>query len=91
MAFLLYGAALAVVHVFRAADIHETVPPLLVMCLTWETALLDLGDGAYAEAPPGLRVLFLLGAPLSVTAIALYELRRLCRHYGLTIRAALDR
>lgn len=40
--FMFWGIGLALVHVFRTADIHETVPPLLAMALVWEMTLVDL-------------------------------------------------
>ncbi|MEH0542116.1 hypothetical protein QA802_03185 [Streptomyces sp. B21-105] len=89
--FVVYGAGMSLVHVFRTADVHETVPPVLALVLVWEMALIDLFTGAYEGAPGTVRILLLLGAPLSVTAVALWELRRLRVGYGLTLRAALMR
>ncbi|MFE6804082.1 hypothetical protein ACFVEN_20665 [Streptomyces sp. NPDC057681] len=43
--FIFWGVRLALVHVFRTADIHETVPPLLAMALVWEMTLIDLFTG----------------------------------------------
>ncbi|WLQ52854.1 hypothetical protein P8A21_37570 [Streptomyces poriferorum] len=89
--FALYGIAQALVHVFRTADLHETVPPLLATLLVWEVALFDVFRGAYEGVPLGVRVVFLLGAPLTVTAAAMWELRRLRTRHGITLRAALLR
>jgi hypothetical protein len=89
--FALYGIAQALVHVFRTADIHETVPPLLATLLVWEVALLDVFRGAYDGVPFGVRMAFVLGAPLTVTAVAMWELRRLRTRHGITVRAALLR
>ncbi|WP_344358039.1 hypothetical protein [Streptomyces gobitricini] len=77
--FALYGIAQSLVHVFRAADLHETLPPLLATLLVWEVALFDLFRGAYEGVPFAVRVVFVLGAPLTVTAMAMWELRRLLR------------
>ncbi|MFJ3830357.1 hypothetical protein ACIPWI_20615 [Streptomyces sp. NPDC090046] len=44
--FALYGIVLSPVHVFRTADIHEAVPPVLAGVLVWEMALLDVITGA---------------------------------------------
>ncbi|MEU3430582.1 hypothetical protein [Streptomyces gardneri] len=54
-------------------------------------ALLDVTTGAYDQAPPGVRRLFILGAPVTVTALSWWELSRLRRHHGLTLRTALRR
>lgn len=89
--FGLYGIAQSLVHVFRTADLHETVPPLLATLLVWEVALFDVFRGAYDGAPFGVRMAFILGAPLSVTAVAMWELRRLRTRHGITLRGALLR
>lgn len=89
--FGLYGVAQSLVHVFRTADLHETVPPLLAALLVWEVALFDVFRGAYDGVPFGVRVAFILGAPLTVTAVAMWELRRLRTRHGITLRAALLR
>ncbi|MGW0943028.1 hypothetical protein ACWD4O_10805 [Streptomyces sp. NPDC002623] len=89
--FVVYGVGMSLAHVFRTADIHETVPPLLALVLVWEMALIDLLTGAYEGVPGPLRIALTLGAPLSVSAVALWELRRLRVGYGLTVRGALLR
>ncbi|MGW0367236.1 hypothetical protein [Streptomyces sp. NPDC002990] len=89
--FAFYGIAQSLVHVFRTADLHETVPPLLATLLVWEVALFDVFRGAYDSVPLGIRVAITLGAPLSVTAVALWELRRLRTRHGITLRGALLR
>jgi hypothetical protein len=89
--FVAYGIVMSLVHVFRTADIHEVVPPLLATVLVWEMAVLDVVNGAYEGAPFIVRVVFVLGAPVSVTAVALWELRRLRTLHALTIRGALMR
>jgi hypothetical protein len=85
------GIAQSLVHVFRTADVHETVPPLLATLLVWEVAFFDVFRGAYDGVPFGVRVAFTLGAPLTVTAVAMWELRRLRTRHGITLRAALLR
>lgn len=89
--FALYGIAQSLVHVFRTADLHETVPPLLATLLVWEVALFDVFRGTYDGVPFGVWVVFTAGAPLSVTAVAMWELRRLRTRHGITLRGALLR
>lgn len=89
--FALYGIGLSLVHVFRTADIHEVLPPVLAGVLVWETAVMDVVTGAYPQVPAGVRAVFVLGAPVTVTALSWWELRRLRRHHGFTIRGALGR
>ncbi|AWE54623.1 hypothetical protein DC008_15180 [Streptomyces nigra] len=89
--FVVLGVGLAVQHVFRTADIHETVPPLLIMALAWEMALIDVFTGAHEGVPTLIRFVFILGSPLSITAVGLWELQRLRVHYGLGLRGLLMR
>ncbi|MFC9127670.1 hypothetical protein ACFT4A_12555 [Streptomyces sp. NPDC057099] len=89
--FVIWGIGLALVHVFRTADIHQTMPPLLAMTLVWEMTLIDVFTGAYAGMPGPVRAVFLLGAPVSVTAVGLWELRRLRVRYGITVGGILVR
>ncbi|MET7755862.1 hypothetical protein ABZT27_14270 [Streptomyces sp. NPDC005389] len=91
LGFALYGIGLSLVHVFRTADIHEVLPPILAGVLVWEMALLDVITGSYDQVPAGARVVFILGAPVTVTALSCWELYRLRRNHGLTLRTALGR
>ncbi|MFD9570697.1 hypothetical protein ACFWBI_12685 [Streptomyces sp. NPDC059982] len=91
LGFALYGIGLSLVHVFRTADVHELLPPALATVLVWEMAVADLVTGAYSQVPAAARMAFVLGAPVSVTALACWETYRLHRHHGLTLRAALGR
>ncbi|WP_312866529.1 hypothetical protein [Streptomyces boluensis] len=88
--FALYGIGLSLVHVFRTADIHELLPPALATTLVWEMALLDVVTDAYSQVPPLARAVFIMGAPLTVTALSYWEVRRLRRH-GIGLRRALGR
>ncbi|MFI6943500.1 hypothetical protein ACIBI4_29885 [Streptomyces sp. NPDC050418] len=89
--FVLWGAVLSVIHVFRTTDIHEVLPPLIAIVLVWELSLLDLFSSAYDSLPTGVWLAAVFGGPLSVTAVSLWELRRLRTRHGLTIRGALGR
>ncbi|MQY14545.1 hypothetical protein SRB5_47130 [Streptomyces sp. RB5] len=89
--FLFYGIAMALVHVFRTADIHESLPPILAIILVWELAITDLFSDAYDGVPFGVRAALILGGPVSITLISVWELRRLRSRHGITLRAALLR
>ena len=89
LGFAIYGIGLSLVHVFRSADIHELVPPILATFLVWEMAIMDVSTGAYENVPPLARVAFMMGAPLTVTALSAWEVYRLRRHHGLHLRGAL--
>ncbi|OEU85065.1 hypothetical protein DB35_29255 [Streptomyces abyssalis] len=89
LGFAIYGIGLSLVHVFRTADIHEVVPPVLATLLVWEMAIMDVATGAYGNVPPLARIAFMMGAPVTVTALAAWELHRLRRRHGLRLRTAL--
>ncbi|MBT2541516.1 hypothetical protein J7E99_12550 [Streptomyces sp. ISL-44] len=89
--FALASAVLCVHHAFRTADVHEVLPPLLSPVLVWSLFVVQLFDDAPVNAPLAVRVLFLLAPPLSVTALSLWELRRLRVRHGITVRLALGR
>ncbi|MGW3657469.1 hypothetical protein ACWD6R_18015 [Streptomyces sp. NPDC005151] len=55
----------------------------------WAMFVFQLFDSAPVAAPVRVRGLFLVGPPLSVTLLSLWELRRLRTHFGLTVRGAL--
>ncbi|WP_345288003.1 hypothetical protein [Kitasatospora albolonga] len=54
-------------------------------------ALLDVVTGAYSRGPAGRPCRFHPRAPITVTALSWWELRRLKEHHGLTLREALGR
>ncbi|MEV4442754.1 hypothetical protein AB0K09_27815 [Streptomyces sp. NPDC049577] len=84
-------AFLSVHHVFRTADVHEVLPPLISPVLVWSMFAIQLFDSPPVAAPLWIRILFLVGPPLSVTALSAWELRRLRTHHGMTLRGALSR
>ncbi|MEU9840481.1 hypothetical protein AB0C69_14800 [Actinomadura sp. NPDC048032] len=89
--FVFFGAAVALVHVFRTADIHEVLPPIIATVLVWELAIMDLFSHDYDGLPVPARLAVILGGPLSVTLVSLWELRRLRTRHHLTVRRALGR
>ncbi|MFF8971537.1 hypothetical protein [Streptomyces sp. NPDC014995] len=76
---------------FRVGDVHELLPPLLSPLLVWSPFGLAMLDDPEVAAPPLVLYTFLLGGPLSVTALSVWEIRRLRRLYGVTLRSALGR
>lgn len=89
--FLLASSVLCVHHSFRTADVHEVLPPLLSPVVVVVMSVLQAFDGPPVNAPQAVWFLFLAGAPLSVTALSWWELRRLRTRYGMTVRSALGR
>ncbi|WP_406102512.1 hypothetical protein OG698_09035 [Streptomyces sp. NBC_01003] len=72
---------------FNSAQVHPMLPPVLTMALVWVFAALNLiGDGM-PGGPPIVQFCSTLGGPLSVTAVSLWELRRMRTRFGVTLRA----
>ncbi|MFD7555829.1 hypothetical protein ACFV9E_15000 [Streptomyces sp. NPDC059835] len=90
-AFGLASVVLSVHFVFRVGDVHEVLPPLLSPLLAWATFAFQACEGSPVAAPASVRLLFLFGPPLSVSALSTWELGRLRRLYGVTVRGALGR
>ncbi|GAA4306538.1 hypothetical protein ACFQY7_28145 [Actinomadura luteofluorescens] len=89
--FVLYGIVLSLTNVFRTADIHEVVPPLVNVSVSWVMAVVNLFNDSFKGIPHVLALVLLLGAPLTVSALAYYELRRLRLLHGITLRNTLLR
>ncbi|WP_424216458.1 hypothetical protein ACN20G_30450 (plasmid) [Streptomyces sp. BI20] len=88
---LFCAVVLCVHHAFRAGDVHEVLPPLILPVLSWATSLFQLFQDAPVAAPGAVRAAYLLGPPLTVTALSWWELRRLRLRHRLTVRSALGR
>ncbi|MBW5484198.1 hypothetical protein [Streptomyces bambusae] len=89
--FVLTSSVLCVHHAFRTADVHEVLPPLLSPVVVVVMSVLQAVDGPPVNAPQSVWFAFLAGAPLTVTALSVWELRRLRNLHGITLRAALGR
>ncbi|OEV09267.1 hypothetical protein [Streptomyces nanshensis] len=89
--FVAAGSVLCLHHLFRTADVHEVLPPLISPVLAWTMFALQVLDASPVAAPAWVQVAFLLTPPLSVTALSIWELRRLRTHFGVTVRRALHR
>jgi len=71
---------------FNSAQVHPMLPPVLTLALVWVFAALNLiGDGM-PGGPPIVQFCSALGGPLSVTAVSLWELRRMRTRFGVTVR-----
>ncbi|MGW3195092.1 hypothetical protein ACWDBD_10995 [Streptomyces sp. NPDC001118] len=79
------GALRVTGNFFGTAAVHRCLPPLLAMVTSWLMALPDLFTGDLHGLGLKLGILFILGAPVTVTAIALYEMARLKRGYGIRL------
>ncbi|MFF1560872.1 hypothetical protein [Streptomyces sp. NPDC058279] len=87
LAALVYGVNCC----FRTGDVHQLLPALLSPLLVWSLFGFQLFDGPDVAAPPEVVYAFMLGGPLSVTALSLWEIRRLRARYGVTLGSLLGR
>ncbi|MFD7263674.1 hypothetical protein [Streptomyces sp. NPDC059874] len=91
LCFTLFATVSGLNSSFRTADVHELLPALISPLLVWSLAVLQMFDDADVAAPADVLTVFLLGGPLSVTALSVWEVRRLRNLYGITFRSALGR
>ncbi|MFF3013662.1 hypothetical protein [Streptomyces sp. NPDC057939] len=94
VASILYTIVAAYVCVstcFRASSVHQLLPALLSPLLVWALFAFQLFTGPDVAAPPEVLYTFLLGGPLTVTALSVWEVRRLRARHGITLRTALGR
>ncbi|MEV7859436.1 hypothetical protein AB0O86_11500 [Streptomyces hirsutus] len=81
-----FAAALRVSgNFFGTGAVHRSLPALLAVVTCWLMSLPDLITGDLKGLGLALGVVFILAAPLTVTGIALLELRRLKRRYGVRL------
>ncbi|MGW1785971.1 hypothetical protein ACWCQQ_43865 [Streptomyces sp. NPDC002143] len=84
---VIYGAVQVSGNFFGTAAVHRSLPPLLATVTTWLMAVPDLVTGDLHGLSLTMGIVFILGAPLTVTSIALLEMRRLKRRYGIRLSA----
>ncbi|WP_327250499.1 hypothetical protein [Streptomyces sp. NBC_01244] len=89
--FTLLAAYACVFTCLRASDVHQLLPALLSPLLVWSLFAFQLFSGPDVAAPAEVLYTFMLGGPLSVTALSVWEVRRLRSHHGITLRGALGR
>ncbi|MFF4351987.1 hypothetical protein [Streptomyces sp. NPDC001530] len=85
--FLAYGAVQLSGNFFGSAAVHRCLPPLLAMVTAWLMAIPDLVTGDLHGLSFTMGIVFILGAPVTVTAIAFLEMNRLRRRYGIRLGA----
>lgn len=72
---------------FNTAHVHPMLPPVVTGALVWILAIFNLIVNGMPQGPPVAQFCSLLGGPLSVTAVSLWELRRMRTRFGITVRA----
>ncbi|KES04190.1 membrane protein [Streptomyces toyocaensis] len=83
--FVAYGAVRVSGNFFGTAAVHRCLPALLATVTSWLMAIPDLVTGDLHGLGLTMGVVFILGAPVTVTAIALLETGRLRRRYGIRL------
>lgn len=85
--FVMAGAVRLSGNFFGSAAVHRCLPPLLATVTTWLMAVPDLVTGDLHGLSLTMGIVFILGAPVTVTGLALLEMRRLKRRYGIRLTA----
>lgn len=83
--FVVFGAIRVSGNLFGTAAVHRSLPALLATVTTWLMAIPDLVTGDLHGLGLTMGIVFILGAPVTVTAIALLETGRLKRRYGIRL------
>ncbi|MFE9921396.1 hypothetical protein ACFYQA_07390 [Streptomyces sp. NPDC005774] len=83
--FVFAGALRVSGNFFGTGAVHRSLPALLAVVTCWLMSLPDLITGDLKGLGLALGIVFILAAPLTVTGIALLELRRLKRRYGIRL------
>ncbi|MCF1597821.1 hypothetical protein [Streptomyces muensis] len=72
---------------FNTAQVHPMLPPVITTALVWVFAIFSvIPDGLPEGQPLVAQLCATLGGPLSVTAVSLWELRRMKTRFGVTLR-----
>ncbi|MBQ0951429.1 proline-rich domain-containing protein [Streptomyces sp. RK76] len=87
LGFVVWGAVRVSGNFFGTAAVHRCLPALLATVTSWLMALPDLVTGDLHGLSLTLGIVFILGAPVTVTVIALAEMGRLRRRYGVRLKA----
>ncbi|GGW78144.1 hypothetical protein GCM10010340_65790 [Streptomyces griseoloalbus] len=83
--FVAYGAVRVSGNFFGTAAVHRSLPALLATVTSWLMAIPDLVTGDLHGLSLTMGIVFILGAPVTVTVIALVEMGRLKRRYGIRL------
>ncbi|MER7413646.1 MULTISPECIES: hypothetical protein [Streptomyces] len=85
LAFVACAAVRLNANFFGTAAVHRCLPPVLAAVTAWLTAVPDLVTGDLHGLGLTMGVVFILGAPVTVTALSLLEMHRLRRHLGVRL------
>ncbi|WP_436771536.1 hypothetical protein [Yinghuangia sp. YIM S09857] len=84
--FAIFAFFLVPRHLFAAADGHLLMPSLLAPTLSWAVAAVDLASPGNNRVPTVIAMVVTLGAPVTITALSVWEAKRVRDLYGVTFR-----
>lgn len=84
--FLFFASLYSAKTAFNTAHVHPMLPAVLTAVLVWAVAVFNLIVEGMPEGPVAAQLCSLLGGPLSVTAVSLWELRRMRTRHGVVLR-----
>jgi len=84
--FLFFASVYSAKTAFNTAHVHPMLPAVLTAVLVWAVAVFNLIDQGMPQGPVAAQLCSLLGGPLSVTAVSLWELRRMRTRHGVALR-----
>ncbi|MFI8420228.1 hypothetical protein [Streptomyces sp. NPDC085479] len=87
LCFVVFASLTLVPSVFGLSRVHAALPALVTGVLVWELAAVSLAFSGLPPGPVPVQIAALLGGPVSVTALAWWELKRLRERYGVRVRA----
>lgn len=85
--FAAFASGLVIRSGFGVGRIHQALPALLTALLVWEFVPAAAVLSGMPPGPPALSLLFMFGGPLSVTAMAWWEIHLLTTRHGVVLRA----
>ncbi|MGW2116053.1 hypothetical protein [Streptomyces zhihengii] len=85
--FVGFGSSTMVRTAFGTSEVHAALPALLTGVLVWELAAINLVTAGMPPGPPLVQILAVVCGPLSVSAIAWWEVERLRTRHGVRLRA----
>ncbi|MEV5977670.1 hypothetical protein [Streptomyces sp. NPDC052114] len=84
--FVAFSSATVVRTAFSTTRVHAALPALLAGLLVWELAGINLAVSGPPPGPPLIQLGALVAGPLSVSAVAWWEIDRLRTRHGVGLR-----
>ncbi|MFG1670198.1 hypothetical protein [Streptomyces sp. Y7] len=84
--FLCFASGPALRYAFNLSALHAALPAVVTSVLVWVLAFLSLSTGGLPPGPVPLAIGAFLAGPVSVTAVACWEIHRLRLRHGVRWR-----